>query len=151
MPTDMQSRRGLTGPTESDDSGNWIYAGHYDPEFKAAVCADLDDLARLDPNWDLFGAPRIRPEVIAAAKQLVNALPEYIAFRPSIVPVPNGTLQLEWHEGPKTLELEFEDGNTIRYLQWNPTLGIEEEDSCASNDLPKAVELIQWFMRGLCV
>ena len=60
----------------------------------------------------------------------------------------NGTLQLEWHDGPKSLELEFESPSSIRYLQWHPEQGIEAEDSFPLTKIDAAVDLIRWFSSG---
>ena len=89
----------------------------------------LDSLGALAPNWDGYGAPVIDPAVIEAARSFIARLPEGLVSRPQVVPMSNGTLQLEWHDGPKSLELEFESPSSIRYLQWHPEQGVEEEDS----------------------
>jgi hypothetical protein len=112
---------------------------------------DLDALSSLAPNWDGYGAPVIDPKIIQAAKQFIATLPDNLAFRPRIVPTSNGSLQMEWHEGPKTLELEFESPRSIRYLQWNPPKGEEDEDTISVKDTDRAVDLIHWFMIGACL
>lgn len=146
-PTTHHLRR-LTEGTETDD--NWLKVGHYDSEFVAGVQKDIEALGDLTPNWDGYGAPVIDPRFIDAAKRFIVSLPTNLAFRPLVVPSSNGSLQLEWHEGPKSLELEFESPGTIRFLQWHPEEGIEEEDTIALEDTERAVDLINWFMRGAC-
>jgi len=121
--------------------------GALDP---VAVQTDIDSLRELAPNWDGYGAPAIDPAVIEAAKRFIDRLPEAIAPRPRVVPMSNGTLQLEWHAGSKSLELEFESPHSIRYLQWLPDEGIESEDSFSVDDLETAIELIRWFTTGVC-
>jgi hypothetical protein len=126
----------------------WTYAGHYDPGFTDAVCAAIDHLSTLKPNWDGYGAPVISPAIIAAAKKFVRALPENLAYRPRVVPMSTGNLQLEWHHGSKTLELEFETDKVIHFLQWHPEAGVEEEGIFPATDVDWACGLIQWFMNG---
>jgi hypothetical protein len=123
-------------------------AKHSDPNFVDIVDKALSDLAQLPPNWDGYGAPVIDRTVIAAARKFVQSLPETLVCRPKVVPLSAGTLQLEWHNGPKVLELEFEDPHTIHYLQWHPQAQTEEEDIFPASDIAKAVELIQWFSNG---
>jgi hypothetical protein len=53
----------------------------------------------------------------------------------------NGTLQLEWHSGTRSLELEFESPHSIRYLQWNPDEGIEEEGTLPVTEMETAFHL----------
>src|SRR5438132_1629589 len=91
--------------------------------------ADLQGLGRLPPNWDGYSAPPINPDIIAAARAFLGALAPNLAGRPGVVPMSTGNLQLEWHEGPKILEMEFESPQTIRYLRWHPEQGVEEEDT----------------------
>ena len=141
-------RRKLTEGTATSDQ--WLRVGHFDPHFVVGVQADIESLRRLPPNWDGYGAPRIDPKVIEAAKSFITRLPENLAFRPHVVPMSNGSIQLEWHEGPKSLELEFESHRQIRYLQWQPEAGIEEEKSFPIKDVDTAADLIRWFMTGAC-
>src|SRR5437660_1662213 len=120
------------------------HAGDHGPEFRDAVCARLDDLAGLPANWDSYGAPVIDRNILEAARRFIRSLPENLAPCPLVVPMSGGNLQLEWHRGSKILELEFEDTATIRYLQWHPEPGVEEEDSFPATDINRAVELLQW-------
>jgi hypothetical protein len=140
-----QPRR-LTEPTEAND--NWHHVEVWDPGFVDGVQAAIESLRALAPDWDGYGAPVIDPAVIEAAKTFIAQLPEKLAFRPRVVPGSGGTLQLEWHDGTKALELEFESPNSIRYLQWHPDAGVEEEDSFPVTDISKAVDLIRCFMAG---
>ncbi len=87
--------------------------------------------------------------MIEAAKAFIAKLAENVTFRPVVVPMSNGTLQLEWHDGSKSLELEFESPNSIRYLQWHPDRGVEKEDSFSRADVDTAVDLIRWMV-GAC-
>ena len=114
-----------------------------------AVQADIRALRDLEPNWDGYGAPAIDPAVIAAAEAFVARLPGNVGSRPRVVPMANGTLQLEWHAGAKSLELEFESPQALRYLQWNPDEGVEEEESFPASDVETAVNLIRWFTTGV--
>jgi hypothetical protein len=120
-------------------------------EKEASGNADLDDLARLNPNWDGYGAPAIDPSIIAAARKFIQALPETLVLRPRVVPMSTGNLQFEWHHGSKILELEFETPEMIHFLQWHPEAGVEEEATFRASDIDRAVDLIQWFMSGTCV
>ncbi len=138
--------RKLTEATEASD--NWLPVEVYGPDFVRSVQDDIESLCALAPDWDGYGAPVIDPAVIEAAKSFVARLPDKLAFRPRVVPGANGNLQLEWHDGPKSLELEFESPESIRYLQWHLEAGVEEEDSFPVTDINKAVYLIRWFMTG---
>ena len=144
----INRRKGTTEPRRNESAEQWTPAGHYDPEFKDAIAAELTRLASLPHNWDHYGAPCLNPRIIVAARKFVLALPENIAYRPRVVPMSIGNLQFEWHRGRKVLELEFETPDTIHFLQWYPEQNVEEEDTFRSSDIDRAVDLIQWFMSG---
>ena len=121
---------------------------HPEPGVVDDVQTALDSLRTLAPNWDGYGAPVIDPAVIEAAKSFIARLPESLVSRPQVVPMSNGTLQLEWHDGPKSLELEFESPSSIRYLQWHPQQAIEVEEAFPVTNTDKAVDLIRWCQSG---
>jgi hypothetical protein len=112
------------------------------------VEADLHSLGELSPDWDGYGAPAVDPAVIAAVRSFVAQFPQGLAPRPRVVPMSNGMVQLEWHAGPRSLELEFESPDSIRYLRWDPEEGIEDEDSFPAAEVEIAVDLIRWFVNG---
>jgi hypothetical protein len=136
----------VTETAKWSDSGCWLMVGNYDPGFVAAIDHDLTKLSNLPPGWDGYGAPVIDSTVIAAARAFARAIPENVRVRPLVVPMSNGTLQFEWHRGPRVLEFEFESPRTIRFLQWDPTCGMEEESAFRADDVERVVDLIQWFI-----
>lgn len=129
----------------------WLPVGHYDPYFVESTEHELDRLSKLPPNWDQYGAPQIDRSIIAAAVHFIRALPANIVFRPRVVPMSPGNLQFEWHQGKKILEIEFETPEKIRFLQWDPEAGLEEEDTFLTKDIDRAVDLIHWFISGACI
>ena len=56
-----------------------------------------------------------------------------------------GRLQLEWHNGQRSLEFEFEDDTAIRYLKWDPRQGVEEEGLIQTADTNRISDLLFWF------
>src|SRR5688500_12430334 len=139
----LNRHKGSTQPTRGRSSESWLIAGHYDPAFAIAVCAELVRLSCLPNNWDSYGAPPIDPRIVAAARALIEALPENLAYRPRVVPMSPGNLQFEWHHQGKILELEFETPETIHFLQWHKAVGVEEESTFPAADIDRAVDLIQ--------
>jgi hypothetical protein len=135
--------------TDAGEYDRWEQAAYYAPEFEAVVHRELDRLAALEPNWDAEGAPPINPQIIQAARDFISRLPENIASIPAVVPSGAGTLQFEWNEGPRTLELEIETPSMIHYLKWDSRAGIEEEDLFQITDIDRAASLIRWFMGGV--
>jgi hypothetical protein len=117
-------------------------------DFEATINRELDRLASLPANWDHEGAPRVDRAIIQAARQFISQLPPDIAPLPAMVPMANGNLQFEWNAGRRSLELEIANPSMIHYLKWDPSEGVEEEDTFDIKDTDRAVLLIQWYMRG---
>ena len=93
----------------------------------------------------------MNPRIIAAAREFISTLPRSIKAKakiPAVVPMRKGNLQFEWHDGPKTLELEIESPGTIHYLKWHSEAGIEEEEICLIADTEIVTRLIEWFVEG---
>jgi hypothetical protein len=115
---------------------------------KSQLYKELDRLSTLGPNWDREGARPIDPAILAAARRLIESLPGDISCLPAVVPIADGNLQFEWNDGPRSLELEVADPETIHYLKWLPEEGIEEEDFFPIADVDSAISLIRWFTRA---
>ncbi len=92
---------------------------------------------------------RIDAQIVHAAHDFLNRLPENLVAPPLVVPMAKGNLQFEWHEGSRSLELEFESPTTIHYLKWHPEEGVEEEGFFAADDVSQAVAFIRWFVKGV--
>lgn len=100
----------------------------------------LSEISKLENGWDGEHAIPIRFENIQSAKLILDRLTEYPTH---LAPMTNGRLQLEWHKGKTSLELEIDSG-TIYYLQvFNQDIMIE--DSYPVNQFEKTRELVKWF------
>jgi len=131
------------------DYDQWVFLGYYAPDFRLAVNDELDRVASLAENWDGQGARTLDPAVVDAARQFVARLPDNIAMPPAVVPMAKGNLQFEWHDGPRTLELEIESPTTIHYLKWDSEQDLEEEHFFDIGDISQAELLLRWFMGGV--
>jgi hypothetical protein len=80
------------------------------------MARELTRLAALKANWDAQGALPIDQTIIESARGFAEQLPDDVVPPPAVVPMAKGNLQFEWHDGPRSLELEFEDAQTIHYL-----------------------------------
>jgi hypothetical protein len=122
---------------------------YFDPNFKQFCAQKLQELEQLEAGWDYSDAPPISREVIVAVRDFVNSLPQHVATRPMVVPLSSGNVQLEWHHGRTSLELEFESPVLVHFLKWNPEKQIEEEDVLAASDHEALTRLIRWFMKEM--
>lgn len=115
----------------------------------ASLDARLDQLAALPAGWDGHGAPPVDPAILAAVREWGQAMPGWaFAPAPAVVPLSSGAVQLEWHVGPRVLELEFETPDTIHFLRWDPAGGVQDEDTIPAGDRSGAEGLIRWVRTG---
>ena len=105
----------------------------------------LDALSKLPAGWNGYGAEPIDPAIIAAAARFLADLPLDAVGPPRVVPMTRGRIQLEWHRGERSLELEFEDAESLHFLKWDPEAGIEEEDVVPIREAGRVRELLAWF------
>ncbi len=66
----------------------------------------LEQLEKLEPNWDGEGADPPSSESLLAAKQLLMSLDGSLP-KPHIHPTRDGYVQIEWEEGEFYLEVEL--------------------------------------------
>jgi hypothetical protein len=97
-----------------------------------SALAKLDGFRKLETGWDGDGAPAIDPQIIVAARQLINKHADLIASPFYVFPTLEGGVQLEWSRegGRRELELELETPQQIHYLFTDEAQGISEEDFC---------------------
>lgn len=76
------------------------------PEWLQQALEKINDLLRLPPNWDSYGAKPINIQsALASLKILASAGLDDDALAPQLVPTPRGGVQLEWHGAHSDLEL----------------------------------------------
>ena len=63
---------------------------------------DIDDMHKLENNWDSYGAVPINPKAIEIAKRIKSVLIEFDA-----IPCPDGGVQLEKHLHGYSVEVEI--------------------------------------------
>jgi hypothetical protein len=110
-----------------------------------AAHASLAALKDLPPDWNGYGAAPIDTEIIASASMFINDLGAEFPSAPVVVPMTKGRLQFEWHQGNRSLEIEFEKPQTIHYLKWDSGLGIEDEDIIDTMNERAISGLFEWF------
>jgi hypothetical protein len=112
-----------------------------------AAINQLDEISKLPADWDGYHAAPLNDEIVDTARLFLRELPvELAAIPPHVVPMTLGRVQLEWHDGPRSLELEFESPSRVHYLKWDHSLKLAEEDHIPLSDSPRIHSLIKWFL-----
>jgi hypothetical protein len=130
------------------EDGQWQPRIAADEETGDALYDRLVELKHLPQNWDGEGAVPIREDIIQAVWDFLQAVTLDLAGPLSpvaVVPMPNGSLELEWAYGNRILQLEFESPETIHYLKWDSDRGVQSEGFVASDDMPAARAMLEWF------
>ena len=80
----------------------------------------LEEISRLEPNWDSYGADPITKTAIERALELLNHLRQLMAgvvgeaYLPlNIAPIADGGVQLEWQHQNRQLEIEIAADGTM--------------------------------------
>lgn len=108
-------------------SGNWRPRDTTPaPSPEDRLLARLDELAKLQPDWDSYGATPITPEAIATARLMLTE-------RPAIVPTTKGGIAFEWPSSAE-VNVEIEPDGTIpdpAFLQPAPSPEDAAQPQCA--------------------
>lgn len=115
---------------------------------KASVHDALRRLRAFEANWNGYGAAPPDQRILDTVASVIDSIPVDAAPTPQVVPMTRGRVQLEWHRGTRSLELEFEAAGSIHFLKWDSSEGIEEEDVFSANDVSEIVGLLSWFVAG---
>jgi hypothetical protein len=92
-----------------------------EPSWWPAAIERIRELLALEDGWDTYGAPRIDRSIVELAVVFAWKFGRGIATAPWIVPTSLGGLQMEWHDGERTVEIAFNPGQPVH-------LYIEDED-----------------------
>jgi hypothetical protein len=103
------------------------------PIWVQQVLQGFANLITLPDNWDGEGSRRID---VAAANRALAAIDQLLprnASAPSIVPIADSGLQIEWHRKEQDLEVEFGPQGQTDFYYFNHATGEESEGSVGPN------------------
>lgn len=70
--------------------------------------SQINQLLRLQPGWDGDRAEPVTAESVDAVMALISHFATDLAVPPLVFPLPDGGLQLEWHAGQESVEVEVD-------------------------------------------
>ena len=77
------------------------------PRWLEPALAGFSALLSLRENWDSYGGRKTSDELIVQALDVLTHIMELNSPVPSVVPLGDGGLQLEWHRKQQDLEIVF--------------------------------------------
>lgn len=109
----------LTIPTEFDPMPNWI-----SPTVNALV-----RVLALPENWDSYGGRKVNAAFVAQALEVLSRSMPRNLTAPSVVPLGDGGIQLEWHRRQQDLEITFSPDEPPQYFYRNRATDEDQEGS----------------------
>lgn len=105
----------------------------------------ISKLSKLPEDWDGYGSPKIKPEALKTAFDLVLAIE--IKYIPTchVYPVPGGGIQLEWQNFNRELEIEILHNGAIEFLTVAEDEEMEE-GSLSLGEIDEVRNLLFWLI-----
>lgn len=89
--------------------------------------AELQAAAELRPNWNGYGERSISRSSIKRTVEILNKIGALEA-QPHAVPLPNGSIQIEWHGASGSIEIEVPaEGSAQGYAYSDDDADLEDE------------------------
>lgn len=109
----------------------------------------LDDIAKLGPDWDSYGGDPPSPLAIATASKLLQTVHEIFGrlsheqSQPQIVaPRADGGIQIEWGTRPVEIAVHADPSGTLGYLYIDQQDGVRTYEEAPSAAWDKILQLI---------
>lgn len=80
----------------------------------------------LHENWDSYGGKKIGPDVVIQSLSILGLIMDSGSPAPSVVPLGDGGLQLEWHRRQQDLEITFAADDAPQFYYRNRATGVEQ-------------------------
>lgn len=106
----------------------------------------IQELMQLGENWDTYGAKPIKLDAIVAGINLLSEVMSNSIPSPSVVPVPSGAIQLEWHRDGQHVEIEINSPTEARLFFVDDENEQEIEDD---GPFPKVITHLQELLTHL--
>ncbi len=97
------------------------------PAWVEPTVSALVDVQSLPDNWDSYGGRKINHDLISRSLTTLERIMDATSPAPSVVPLTDGGLQLEWHRKQQDLEIVFPIDDTPQFSYVNRTTGTELE------------------------
>jgi len=103
------------------------------PAWLTATVQSLIDLLRLPQNWDGYGAVQIPEQIAQEVLMVLGEVMDNDAPAPSVVPLSDGGIQVEWHRRARNLEIEFPAGEAPVFCYYEDGSESESEGQVSGN------------------
>jgi hypothetical protein len=112
------------------------------PDWKRQAIQKVNNLSRLQPNWDAQGSQAPTWGIRQAAIDLLLRVPVSPLPTPSVVPVSGGGYHFEWTVGDRELEISIEHDFSVEALRVVSGVPIEPDE------IADMRRLFTWLVTG---
>lgn len=113
------------------------------PAWVGPTIVAFSAIASLPANWDTYGARPVSRDVIRLALETLATVMQVNSPVPSVVPLADGGIQLEWHRKQQDLEIIFPVGAPPEFCYFNRGTDLEVEG------LVNETEKLVSFLKGI--
>ncbi|MYB37151.1 MAG: hypothetical protein F4Y26_07165 [Gammaproteobacteria bacterium] len=110
----------------------------------------LAEIAALQEDWDSYGAPPISRARIEAVGDLIQTVADGRAPPPTLVPTPDGSIQLEWHSHGVELEVQMLSESEMEVSFEDLRGQLPEYDHVLRSDLTPLVQYVRLLGERAC-
>ena len=114
------------------------------PAWLAPTLKTLRDLSQLPKDWDGYGADQIHEQIPFRALGVLGEVMDFDSPAPSVVPLSDGGIQLEWHRHGRNLEIEFPTDAAPNFFYYEDSGGDEAE-----GQVSRSYDQIQMYLSSL--
>lgn len=118
------------------------------PPWLPTVLQRLAVLLRLPEGWNSYRARRVSPKAVAAVLRTLPRIAGPTAPAPAVVPLADGGVQVEWHQGGIDLELAFAADGRISLSYVDSHTGVEWDEDHLTDLAPVRETLAALTARG---
>jgi hypothetical protein len=97
------------GGGRARNSGTSLLDSATIPEWEEVVLNRLVELCTLPEDWDTYGGSPVTREVAEYSLALLRTVMKAETRAPDLVPLPQGGLQMEWHDPNLDFEITIEE------------------------------------------
>jgi len=95
----------------------------------------------LPNNWNSYGGKKVDRDLISQSLSVLEMIMQVTSPPPSVVPLGDGGIQLEWHRKQQDLEMSFPADDRPQYFYRNNAAGVEKEGF--ASDITTLTQLLE--------
>lgn len=99
------------------------------PSWVKPTILAFDGIRTLPSNWNSYGAEIINRDLIEQSLRVLSRIMQADSPTPSIVPLGDGGIQIEWHRKQQDLEIVFAADEAPQFYYRNQRAALEREGS----------------------